>query len=162
MWEYDLIYIIRKLYVLAQTANATKTSNSNVSSILWYNLMILDTLSNQLSCNTHRKICGLIHSDNARISTKIWLVWFLKVNTIQYRVCPLADWITAQQRRLIERKYCRITFIGMLFHFCTNACWSLRSWIRCWRTRLSSRPHTCSIGGVWRFRWQFHNIHVVL
>ena len=49
----------------------------------------------------------------------------------------------------IERKYRWMTFIGMLFHSCTNVCWNWRNACGCtggWRTRLSSRSHTCSIG----------------
>ena len=54
-----------------------------------------------------------------------------------------------RQRRLIDRIYRLITFIGMLFRSCTSACWSWRSvcgWTGRWRTRRSSRSHTCSIG----------------
>ena len=112
--------------------------------------MKFNTLIYRLSCNTHPKICGLIHSDNARISTNTLLGWFSKATTIQCLVWPPAHWITARQFcHLIERKYPRITFIGLLFHSCTNACWSwcnICAYTGRWCTRLSSRSHTCFIG----------------
>ena len=92
---------------------------------------------------------GLTHQITPQWSqTRHW-GWFSKVTTFQYLVCPPADWITARQRRLIDRLYRLITSIGMLFHSCTSACWSWRSvcgWTGRWRTRRSSRSHSCSIG----------------
>ena len=53
--------------------------------------MKFDTLIEQLSCNICGKICGLIHSDNARIRTNMSLGWISKVNTIQYLVIESHD-----------------------------------------------------------------------
>ena len=89
---------------------------------------------------------------------------FSKVNTIQYLVWPPADWITVWQGPLIERKYRRIMFIGMLFHFCPNTCWSWRNicgWTGCWHTSVRQVSYLFYQRQVWRFGWPFHNIHVI-